>query len=280
MNLLSRSLFFLLPALFCLGVYSGRHRESPPLAASGPRARILALEGFFPDALVQRIRLRTGISFDVESVPSQGELMARLEAHSQLYDAVTLFHWQLPRAARHVSKIDRNGRLKDDLSNVSPDFRDLAPVGSRDVATPLAWGAIGLARSRRPGGGREAPSAIQMSHGEAAFWLARQPQADDWSFDVPDEGGLLWTIGLAMGASARHRSEVETLLSYLLRKEGAAALAAATHSASTNRLTEALAIDARLKPSYLRSIPLTRLQRTVAPGDADAVFSVVRRIDP
>jgi spermidine/putrescine-binding protein len=136
----------------------------------------------------------------------------------------------------------------------------------------------------RTGLGGPAPSVppvVQMSQGEAAFWLGA-PDGKKWAFVIPEEGANIWTMGLALSATgagspgqAKRRSQAESLVAFALTGAGSDAIAREARAASTNRLEETSDVDARLKPSFVREIPLTRVRPAPSFEDGGAIATML-----
>lgn len=103
--------------------------------------------------------------------------------------------------------------------------------------------------------GAEPPSILQINHGETAF-----PPADDkvWKFVLPEERASFWILSMALTRDAKHAAEAHQFLDFLMEKESALALVKSSRQASTNRLVEESSLDQKLKPSFLRQVPLNR----------------------
>lgn len=99
-------------------------------------------------------------------------------------------------------------------------------------------------------------AAIQMNHGETAFLPA---ESASWKFTLPEEKAGFWILSLAMTRETKSEAEVHRFLDHVMIAENSAKLALGARQASTNKAVETLDIDSRLKPSYLREMPLTRL---------------------
>ena len=107
--------------------------------------------------------------------------------------------------------------------------------------------------------GTNPPSVMQINHGETAFLPATSQTSSAWKFVVPVEGATLWTLDLALTRDAHSVREASSFLDYLLEPGPATQLVNAFHQASTNRELNKSGIDNRLKPSYLRQMPLSQM---------------------
>jgi spermidine/putrescine transport system substrate-binding protein len=84
--------------------------------------------------------------------------------------------------------------------------------------------------------------------------------APHWRFVLPEEGASFWTLSLAIPKSALHPHEATKLIEFMLSKDSGSALVAEARAATTLSVLEASELHFSLKPSYLRSFPLTRLR--------------------
>lgn len=102
----------------------------------------------------------------------------------------------------------------------------------------------------------EKPKIVAIHHGEMAFAPFRSPE---WNFVIPEEGGIFWSLVFALHPDSKKIRETHEFLNFLLEFDSAVELSENFRQASTNRQIEASRLDARLKPSYLRQIPLPSL---------------------
>lgn len=68
---------------------------------------------------------------------------------------------------------------------------------------------------------------------------------------------------------------VYAFLDFLLSRESAEALTLASHQASTNRLLNDSGLDPRLKPSFLREVPLSQIHFLKDFGRAPEVRALI-----
>lgn len=104
--------------------------------------------------------------------------------------------------------------------------------------------------------GSETPTLAYVNAAELAF----PPFTADWKFILPDEKSPLWVLYVALTKDAKNEVQAYKFMDFLMDKEISEALSIAHHLASVNReLDSRSKLDARLKPSYLREIPLDKL---------------------
>ena len=102
-----------------------------------------------------------------------------------------------------------------------------------------------------------APLIVQMSQAEAA----ELPESyRSWKFVLPKEKGFFWVLSLAMARDAESKAEGYRFIDALHEHEASVMLAKTFHQASVNKtLEQSGEIDARLKPSSLRQMPLDQV---------------------
>lgn len=95
---------------------------------------------------------------------------------------------------------------------------------------------------------------LAVSHSEMAFAPLR---GNDWTFRYPDGGGTFSVLSAGVARDTKQEDAVYAFLNEMQSPAIAKALIETTHMASVNRSLEAdTALDERLKPSYLRKIPI------------------------
>lgn len=100
----------------------------------------------------------------------------------------------------------------------------------------------------------EPPWIVQIHHGETAFPPAN---GKEWRFVFPEEKALLWILSLGLLSNAANVDEAYRFLEDVLRRDSALQITHYVRQASTNTRVEETDLDPRLKPSYLRQVPLT-----------------------
>jgi spermidine/putrescine-binding protein len=147
----------------------------------------------------------------------------------------------LPNSTMELARLIGEGKdLKKSLNSLLESI-----VLAEDYLSPTS-----LLRTANP------PSFLMISHGESAFGTASEAH---FKFQIPQEGGLFWTLSFALHQNARFESEALRVLDFLLETDSSLDIVQSYRQATTNRTLEATDIDARLKPSYLRQIPLNRV---------------------
>jgi spermidine/putrescine transport system substrate-binding protein len=140
------------------------------------------------------------------------------------------------------------------LLNITSETKDLkralAPFLSN---VKLATDDLSPASLFKP---NDSPWIVLASYGETAFAPLNNQQ---WKFIIPQEKSSLWVLSLGVTRDSQNTNESSRFLEFLLEKDSAIALSQSYRQASTNRLVEASPIDPRLKPSYLRQLPLTKI---------------------
>lgn len=104
--------------------------------------------------------------------------------------------------------------------------------------------------------------AFEASHGESLF----EPiKGGTWTYRLPTDGALLWILSISMGGKTVNPAGAKKFMEFLLKPVTAVALSQQSHQASCNKAVETSAkLEAALKPSHLRTIPLERIRFTKA----------------
>jgi spermidine/putrescine-binding protein len=127
---------------------------------------------------------------------------------------------------------------------------------SKTFLSSLSWTKSDVSEGQSPP--HAVPEVVEMNAGESSF-----TKDADWKFVLPQEKAPLWILTLAMVQGTQVEGDAYKFMRALTTVEGAKALSIESHQASTCRCLEQSSLDPRLKPSYLRSIPLTRMQMLV-----------------
>jgi spermidine/putrescine transport system substrate-binding protein len=101
--------------------------------------------------------------------------------------------------------------------------------------------------------GKEPPPVVQINAAEMAFAPFHGPE---WKFVFPEEKASFWILSMALARDARNAGEAHRFLDFLIEKDSALSIIKSSRQASTNRLVEETSLDARLKPSFLRQVPI------------------------
>lgn len=117
-------------------------------------------------------------------------------------------------------------------------------------------------------------TVMQLNHGEMAFFKDAGP----WKFVLPKERATFWILSFGLSAQSHHTLAAQKFLNFLLEKNATLALIENTHQASTSRSVEESHIDARLKPSYLRAVPLTRIHLTSEFNQGPEIASILTQL--
>lgn len=176
----------------------------------------------------------------------------------------TIIGWRLANAVNNT-----NNNFSGEAVSGSGDGEDATPAKAKKRKGASSGGSS-LAKALQPWlsmgrfsdsfwsavpliGAENSPLLILASNGEMAF-----PPLDkaNWKFKLPDEKGTFWYLSFALSRETHDERQAYVFLNALLQKQMSEKFVQATHYASTNLQLERETLDARLKPSYLRSIPL------------------------
>lgn len=116
---------------------------------------------------------------------------------------------------------------------------------------------------------KNSPRKTLKALGQGDLWAAELPNglvsvlmshSDDFNFVVPEESATLWTLSLAACRGSSKVKEAHKFIDFVLAKENALELTRSQLMATPLVSLEYENIHAALKPSYIRSLPLNRLQ--------------------
>lgn len=255
-----------------LGLKLKRDRETQLGVVSGARKlRILAWTGAFPPDVVRHFGAGENVQVELAEEATPDAVFKRLQA-SPDFDLVTLLTTQTAKAIETTTIQVLKPQEIAGFNSVSRDFVDLP--GRSSVVVPFLWG---LSAARQT---QDDDDGAKVNIRGAAL---KEFQVDGVSAFQPgsSEGrGSLWILNLALASNAKNVDEAKAFLSYVLKPETAIAISTATRQRSTNIGVEPSALAAPLKPSALRSVPLTvydlildepketpRAQKETSPGD-------------
>lgn len=150
----------------------------------------------------------------------------------------------LPSSTSLISKLGRIFDTGQDLR------KTISKITSSATIVPNFMSAAAVLESNVK------PNIIAVHHGEMAF---APFQSQEWNFMIPEEGGIFWSLVFALHPDSKKTREAHEFLNFLLEFDSAVELTQSFRQASTNRQLEGSRLDARLKPSYLRQLPLPSL---------------------
>ncbi|MDZ4662661.1 MAG: extracellular solute-binding protein [Pseudomonadota bacterium] len=135
--------------------------------------------------------------------------------------------------------------IADDGSNLKKSLNDILPFAKYSAVQALKLL------------GKEDVWVAELPQGLASIPLARN---SDYIFVLPDESATLWTESLVIAKGTNKSAQVYRFINYLLQKDVARSLVQQTHMATTLTSLEDEVLHPMLKASYVRSLPLNKLQ--------------------
>jgi spermidine/putrescine transport system substrate-binding protein len=214
----------------------------------------------------------TGLLYNTEQLNEAPVSWKSVFALPRLKGRVGLLNFPVELARRLKNRAGANEVSNDEESELGPSddtiVKGLKPILALAVLADNCLSTLTL--TTRP---REA--VVEMNHGETAFLPAQH-----WQFVWPEEKAPLWILSFALTQETKAEREGYRFLNFLLDAETAVKLTNATHQASTVVSVERLKIDARLKPSYLREIPLTKIEILHDFQGASAVHAALQAKEP
>ena len=222
-------LFIVVPLSFAFGLGWGWKIKHDRDIANGKIetnevVRVLALKGLIPPATINEFQASEKIVIKLTEADSPHDVLQKLAAMSRADegpDLVTILasNDQNPEVKLQPFDLNSIGRLK----TISQDFLDLPNAKLHVAMVPLAWGFNGWALTKPP----------------------------------PGTPSVLWIECLALTAQAKDVSGAHRFVNELLSRSAVLARIKSSKLASTSLEAESAEIDAKLKPSFLRSVPLT-----------------------
>ncbi len=224
-------LFVVIPLSFAFGVAWGwkvrRDRAAKTVAeqSSVKTVRVLALDRMIPRETIQEFEASRPVRVELNEAASPTELVAKwndAKTRGQEPDLVTLLYSQIPDTSKELKLQPLDEKRLPFYVWISRDFVDWPHSRDWPTTAPLAWGLDG--------------------------WALRK---------APPGKSSLWVVTLAMTSSARDVDETHAFADWLLARSAAIQRAKGSTFASASLETEASDLDEKLKPSFLRKIPLT-----------------------
>lgn len=135
--------------------------------------------------------------------------------------------------------------MAEDGNNLKKSLNDILPMAKNNALQTLKML------------GKEELWVAELPHGLASIPLARD---SDYVFLLPQESATLWTESLAITKGSNKAPLAYRFISHLLQKSVSRSLVQQTHMATTLTNLEDETFHPMLKASYVRSLPLNKLQ--------------------
>gem|GEM_PF-4127482 len=94
----------------------------------------------------------------------------------------------------------------------------------------------------------------------ADFESLSPSQKQGWTFVLPQKSSALWILSLAVTSDSKLQAESQMLLKDLLESDFASLLSESSHQSSALNSVEKSKLAAVFKPSFVKQIPLTKIQ--------------------
>jgi spermidine/putrescine transport system substrate-binding protein len=116
---------------------------------------------------------------------------------------------------------------------------------------------------------KNSPKKTLKALGQGDLWAAELPSgmvsvlmshSDDFGFVIPEESASLWTLSLAPCRGSSKSKEAHRFIDFMLSKDSALELTRSQLMATPLVSLEYENLHSSLKPSYIRALPLNRLQ--------------------
>ena len=148
---------------------------------------------------------------------------------------------------------------RDESSDVGPSDQDIAkdlkPILKQVKFSKTSLSSMDLVNRENA---ENSLDVIQINAAEAGG--LSEAKKTNWKFALPQNTSPLWILSLAVTNDSKMSAESLGLLNALTETEFAKSLSQTSHQSSTMLSTESSSLAAIYKPSYLRQIPLTKIQ--------------------
>jgi hypothetical protein len=223
-------LLVVLPLSFAFGLAWGwrihRDREARGARTEAVKTvRLLSLRGLVPSSTLKDLESIAPVKVEMTEVATPGEILAawaQAKAAGHEPDLVTLLYSQIPETSKAVKIQPLTEARLASYKWISKDFVDWPRSKEWPTTAPLSWGFDG--------------------------WALAKP---------PKDKKVLWVATLAMTSGCVNVDEAHVVAEWLIARKSAIDRARETKLPSTSLETETADVDASLKPSNLRRIPLT-----------------------
>ena len=162
----------------------------------------------------------------------------------------------LNRGATKSASRDAN---RDESSDVGPSeqdiSQDLKPILTR---VKLSQSSLSSQDLIERDDAAEKFDIIQMT--AADFESLSPSRKQGWTFVLPQKSSALWILSLAVTSDSKSQLESQMLLRDLLDNDFAMLLSESSHQSSALNSVEKSKLAAVFKPSYIKQIPLTKIQ--------------------
>ena len=188
-----------------------------------------------------------GVVYDSKRVDQAPASWSQLIANTKLKGKIAL-----PSSAIDLQRIASLRAGADPKSKSTFSFQKAVPaILSMFVLVPDFLSPISLLGSPEP------PEAALISHGETVFLDGSGPAS--WRFVLPQERATFWILSFAHARESLNPRETHAFIDFMLEQDSALKLVRSFRQASANRALEISNLDERLKPSYLRKVPLEEI---------------------
>ena len=162
-------------------------------------------------------------------------------------------------ASREVLKSASRDANRDESSDVGPSEQDV----SQELKPILKQVRLSLSSLSSQDlidrdDAAEKFDLLQVTAGD--FESLSPSRKQGWTFVLPQKSSALWILSLTVTNNSKFQAESQMLLQDLLESDFAILLSESSHQSSTLNSVEKSRLAAVLKPSFIKQIPLTKIQ--------------------
>jgi spermidine/putrescine-binding protein len=244
---------------------------------SSQLARLHALDQLQPVDL-SKLSNGSNVSTDFLDLPGEMSLRSSVPTHWGLtgFAINTTNFSTLPHSWREISEAAELMQKTCLLGSTAEFFRLTTSTGTQTSKWAQAKVSTEFSTVTPLEGSRAICTIAQVSLGEMAF-----PPFDgsQWKFVSPSEKLSLWILAWSTTRQTRDQAAAKIFLNYILAPKSARSLSENLRASSTNRTLEESELDARLKPSYLRQIPLDQFVLLSEPANDNDGIAIHKWIE-
>ncbi len=241
---------------FVVGIFFGFFYETDTFkhitSTETQTLRILAPNDIFPEDLLESYQFEHNLEVQMTYYMDSNEFNTHVSTDS--FDIILAPHTKIPemKLAGKIGPIDST--MLKNLSNISADFRDLPTDPGGRYSVPLVWG---INSNKKLLGSHSETPIVQAGTLAKIPLLQSLPQISNFtfynSFERDRQIPALWIQSFVLTPQNKDTRKAYSFIDFFLARDIAVELATITHKSSTNLAVEQTNLDAKLKPSHLRT---------------------------
>ncbi len=223
---------------------------------------LLAPEGLIPEDLLESYQLERNSEIKMSYYTSNEDFNKKIKNLS-FFDLILAPHTNVPELKLNALIAPIDVKYLKNISNVSPDFRDIPTDPEGAYSVPLLWGIHEAKKNENLSiGDAYVPNSNETDSLENVSNLKSQINFHhDYDKDRQIPG--LWVQSFVISSKSLNHKNAYDLIDFFLSSEIAIELASITKKSSTNVAVESTQLNIQLKPSHLRSRKFAELSYPV-----------------